>query len=56
MSDDKILDDLKSWLARLDKDRKHRPAEPIGDEIKLLNRAIDEIERLHRVVAAANAK
>jgi hypothetical protein len=49
MRDDKILEDLKRWLARLDQDRKHRSAEPIQGEINLLNRAIAEIERLRRV-------
>lgn len=49
-----ILDDLKSWLAQLVADKPHR--ERAGElpeiEIGYVRRAIEEIERLRKQVAA----
>ena len=47
MNDD-ILDDLKRWLTQLvaDKPHRERAGELPDEEINLVNRAIEEIERL----------
>jgi hypothetical protein len=52
--DNDILADLRSWLTQLVNDKPHRErtGEAPGVEINLVNRAIDEIERLRAELAS----
>lgn len=49
-----ILDDLKSWLAQLVKDKLHRDRAGELPEIDIgyVSRAVEEIERLRKEVAS----
>jgi hypothetical protein len=46
-----ILADLRAWLAQLVNDAPHRAGELPSEEINLVSRAIEEIERLRAALS-----